>query len=40
MQEAAESAKKSIFLESFILTDDHKTHKFWQVLKAKAREGV
>ena len=40
MREAAESAKKSIFLESFILTDDHKTHKFWQVLKTKAREGV
>ncbi len=40
MQEAAELAKKSIFLESFILTDDHKTHKFWQVLKSKAREGV
>lgn len=40
MLEAVESAKRFIFLESFILTDDAVTHGFFEALKKKAGEGV
>ncbi len=40
MLEGISNAKKSIYLESFILTDDLITHHFFETLKQKAREGV
>src|SRR3989304_7723347 len=40
MLEAVSGTQKSIFLESFILTDDPKTHQFLEVLKSKARQGM
>lgn len=40
MLEDIKSAKKSIYLESFILTDDALTHSFFEILKTKATEGV
>lgn len=40
MLEAIHGARKSIFLESFILTDDEVTHHFFQTLKEKAEAGV
>lgn len=40
MLEAIRGAKRSIYLESFILVDDEKTHDFFKFLKQKAKEGV
>ncbi len=40
MFEAVRNAKKSIYIESFILTDDPITHHFFEALKERAREGV
>lgn len=40
MFEAVSSAKSSIFLESFILTDDPKTHHFLEAVRKKAEQGV
>ena len=40
MLEDIKSAKKFIFLESFILTDDNRTHNFFETIKQKAREGI
>jgi len=40
MLEAIRGARHSIYLESFILTDDHVTHNFFETLKSKARAGV
>lgn len=40
MLEAIRSAKKSIYLESFILVDDAVTHNFFEALKEKAGQGV
>ena len=40
MFEAIRNAKESIYLESFILTDDAVTHHFFETLKQKARDGV
>ncbi len=40
MLEAIRQAKHSIYLESFILTDDHRTHYFFEALRQKANEGV
>ena len=37
---AISGAKKTIYLESFILTDDVVTHHFFETLKRKAQEGV
>lgn len=40
MLEAVGGAQKSIYLESFILTDDSETHHFLEVLKNKAKQGI
>lgn len=40
MLESIVEAERSIYLESFILTDDDVTHHFFEILKQKAREGV
>ncbi len=40
MLEAIRQAKKSIYLESFILSDDERTHNFFETLKERARAGV
>lgn len=40
MLEAIHGAQKSIFLESFILTDDPKTHQLFEALKKKAESGI
>jgi cardiolipin synthase len=40
MLEAISAAKKSIYLESFILTDDPVTHGFFEALIQKARDGI
>jgi len=40
MLQDIKEAKHSIYLESFILTDDSSTHNFFEVLKEKARQGV
>ena len=40
MLEAIRGARKSILLESFILTDDPKTHQLFETLKEKAKAGV
>lgn len=40
MHEDIKAAQKSIYLESFILTDDSYTHNFFSSLKKKAKEGV
>ncbi len=40
MLETIHQAKKSIYLESFILSDDHRTHYFFETLRKKALEGV
>lgn len=40
MLEAIEQATKSIFLESFILSDDPETHRLLEALKTKARNGL
>ncbi|MDO8467145.1 MAG: phosphatidylserine/phosphatidylglycerophosphate/cardiolipin synthase family protein [bacterium] len=40
MLEAVNGAQKSIYLESFILTDDPETHHFLEVLKTKAKHGI
>lgn len=40
MMEAIKGAQNSIYLESFILTDDKLTHEFFEILKNKARAGV
>src|SRR3989344_4415982 len=40
MFEAVREAKKTIYLESFILTDDPITHHLFETLKNKAREGL
>ena len=40
MLQDIKEAKHSIYLESFILTDDSSTHNFFEALKEKARRGV
>ena len=40
MLEDIKNAKKSIYLESFILTDDRRTHEFFKTIKEKARAGL
>lgn len=40
MLETIGGAQKSIYLESFILSDDELTHNFFKVLKEKAKSGV
>lgn len=40
MFEAVQEAQRSVFLESFILTDDPQTHHFFELLKEKARSGI
>lgn len=40
MLETIRQAKRSIYLESFILTDDERTHYFFETLRNKALEGV
>lgn len=40
MLETIHNAQESIYLESFILSDDELTHNFFQVLKEKAKSGV
>ena len=40
MLEVIRQAQKSIYLESFILSDDERTHNFFETLKERARAGV
>ncbi|TSC89715.1 MAG: phospholipase D [Parcubacteria group bacterium Gr01-1014_3] len=40
MLETIHQAKRSIYLESFILSDDDRTHYFFEALRKKAAEGV
>ncbi|MEK7192407.1 MAG: phosphatidylserine/phosphatidylglycerophosphate/cardiolipin synthase family protein [Patescibacteria group bacterium] len=40
MLENIKDAKHSVYLESFILTDDSQTHNFFETLKQKAQSGV